>query len=277
MSHERKVKEFYDVATACFESAMGDIWHFGDPEAEARGVSARDAALLLVEQLLAESGLKAGGLALDFGSGVGGTTLHMAKVSGARLVGVTNNELCNQKARALAAERGMVERASFVTVGDTDYKHLPFADASFDAAFFYESVCHVSDKPAFFREMFRVLKPGARLAGLDWLQRPFGDNKTEEQILRYIGPVNEHYCITELGSVASYRGMAERAGFKVKMARDLFEGVLCVGSAPPEHAEGFRTYVGPEQNILRNGKVVLDAARAAGVFTVGTIVAERPA
>src|SRR4029079_7703672 len=127
--------------------------------------------------------------------------------------GVTNNEVCNQKARARARELGMTERASFLTMGDTDYKPLPFADSSFDAAFFFESVCHVSDKAAFFREMFRVLKPGARLAGLDWLQRAFGDNQTEEQILKYIGPLNDHYCITELGSVASYRRMAESAGF----------------------------------------------------------------
>lgn len=275
--HEQKVREFYTSAGPCFEAIMGDVWHFGDPAAEARGLTAREAALLLEEQLVAETGLKAGGRALEFGSGVGGGTLHMAKVSGARFVGLTNNEVCNQKARARALSLGLAERVSFLTMGDTDYKNLPFADGSFDATFFLESVCHLPDKAAFFREMFRVLKPGSRLAGMDWLQRPYGAHQTEAQILKYMGPVNELYCIPEHGTVQSYRAMAEAAGFQVRLARDLYEGSLCWGCAPPEHREGFAEYLGPEQEMMREGKVALDAARTEGVFTVGLIVAERPA
>jgi tocopherol O-methyltransferase len=277
MRHEQKVREFYNHAAPCFEAIMGDVWHFGDPAAEARGLSAREAALLLEEELVAETGLKAGGRALDFGSGVGGGTLHMARVSGARFVGLTNNEVCNQKARGRAAALGLDERVSFLTIGDTDYKNLPFPDASFDAAFFLESVCHLPDKAAFFREMFRLLKPGARLAGMDWLQRPFGEHQTERQILAYMGPVNELYCIPGHGTVEGYRAMAEAAGFGAVRARDLYEGALCLGCAPPEHREGFAEYLGPEQEMLRRGKIALDAARAAGVFTVGMIVAEKPA
>ncbi|HEU4535938.1 MAG TPA: methyltransferase domain-containing protein, partial [Polyangiaceae bacterium] len=259
MNHEQKVREFYNNAAPCFEAIMGDVWHFGDPAAEARGLSAREAALLLEERLVAETGLTAGGRALDFGSGVGGGTLHMARVSGARFVGLTNNEVCNQKARARAAAVGLDERVSFLTIGDRDYKNLPFPDASFDAAFFLESVCHLPDKPAFFREMFRLLKPGARLAGMDWLQRPFGAHQTEAQILAYMGPVNELYCIPQHGTVEGYRAMAEAAGFGVRLARDLYEGALCLGCAPPEHREGFAAYLGPEQDMLRRGKVALDA------------------
>lgn len=276
MTHEKTVRDFYDNAGPCFERVMGDVWHFGDPEAEARGLSARDAALALEEKLLAESGLRPGGRALDFGSGVGGGTAHMARVSSARFVGVTNNDVINQKARARAMDLGMEEMVSFVTVGDTDYKHLPFADASFDAAFFFESVCHVSDKAAFFREMFRVLAPGGRLAGTDWLQRPFGEHQTEEAILKYMNGVNELYCIPGHGTVESYRAMAEDAGFRVTQARDLFEGVKCWGSAPPEHREAFEGYTGGEQDMMRQGKVALDAAREAGVFTIGMIIAEKP-
>jgi tocopherol O-methyltransferase len=276
MEHEQLVREFYDKAGLCFESVMGDVWHFGDPAAEANGASVREAALVLEERLLAQTGLDADGWALDFGSGVGGVTLHMSEVSGARFVGVTNNEVINRRARARAIEAGMSSRVSFLTIGDTDYKNLPFADASFDAGFFLESVCHVSDKPAFFREMFRVLKPRARLAGTDWLQRSFGERQTEDEILEFMRPVNEAYFIPEHGTVESYKAMAEAAGFRVVLARDLFEGALCSGSAPPEHRNGFRDYDGPEHEAFWRGKAALDAARTAGVFTVGMIVAEKP-
>ena len=40
------------------------------------------------------------------------------------------------------------------------------------------------DKAALFRELARVLKPGGRLGGMDWIQRPYGDHQTEAEILR---------------------------------------------------------------------------------------------
>src|SRR4051812_6899828 len=125
MSHEQKVREFYNDAGACFEAIMGDVWHFGDPAAERQGKSAHEAALILEERLLEATGLRHGGWALDFGSGVGGATVHMAKTSGARFVGVTNNELLNDKSRARALAAGLTSQVSFLTMGDTDYANLP--------------------------------------------------------------------------------------------------------------------------------------------------------
>lgn len=275
MSHESKVREFYDSATHCYESIMGDTWHHADPEAEARGMSVAEACQILEEQILRESGLRAGGRALDFGTGVGGPTLHMAKVSGASFVGVTNNELCNQKARARAAAAGLDERVKFVTVGDTDYRNLPFADHSFDAVFFYESVCHLPDKAAFFREAYRMLKPGARLVGIDWLQRPFGAHHTEADIMKYMHPVNEYICIPWHGTVEGYKNMLLEAGFSVLTARDMFEGVHCWGSTPIDQRSEWLEYDGPNHHLFRNGKQALDAARGAGVFTVGMFVASK--
>jgi len=276
MQHETKVREFYDSATHCYETIMGDTWHHADPEAEARGLSILEASQLLERTLVDESKLGANGRALDFGTGVGGPTVYMAKVSGARFVGITNNELCNQKARVRAAEAGLSGRVTFVTVGDTDYKNLPFADASFDAVFFYESVCHLPDKQAFFDEAFRMLKPGARIAGIDWLQRPFGAHVTEEQILAFMGPVNEAICIPWHGTLEGYRSMLASAGFEVSVARDMFEGRQCWGSTPPEQRSEWLEYDGPNRETFRKGKQALDAARAAGVFTVGMFVALKP-
>jgi tocopherol O-methyltransferase len=276
MNHESKVRRYYDSATQCYEAIMGDTWHHADPAAEARGLSISEACQRLEEELVERSGLRPGGWALDFGTGVGGPTLHMARVSRAHFVGVTNNELCNQKARARAEAAGLSEKVGFLTMGDMDYKHLPFADASFEAVFFYESVCHLPDKAAFFREAFRVLTPGGRLAGIDWLQRPFGARQTEAQILEVMGPVNHYICIPGHGTLAGYGRFLGDAGFDVLLARDLFEGVHCWGSTPPEQRSEWLEYEGPERELFRNGKQALDAARAAGVFTVGMFVAEKP-
>jgi tocopherol O-methyltransferase len=277
MEHEQKVREFYDSALHCYQSIMGDRWHHGDPAAEAKGLSVLEACRVLEEDLVKQSGLKAGGAALDFGSGIGGPTLHMAKVSGASFTGVTNNEGLNVRAREKARESGLSDKVSFLTIGNTDYKTLPaFPDGHFDVVTFYESVCHLSDKDAFFKAAFRVLKPQGRLVGIDWLERAFGPFTTQEQIAKFIQPVNETTCFSELGTVQSYKAGMEKAGFQVSVAKDMFEGVKCWGSTPDTERSQWLDYEGPEGERFRDCKTALDAAREAGVFTVGMFVAVKP-
>ena len=278
MSHEHKVRLFYDSAVHCYESIMGHTWHHGDPEAEARGASALEAAQALERKVLEHSGLRPNEYALDFGSGVGGPTLYMAEMSSAYFVGLSNNEGLSQKARENAASLGLGDRTSFLTTGDEDYKTLcAFPNDAFDAVTFYESVCHLPDKAAFFRSVFRILKPGRRLVGIDWLQRPFGEHQTEAQILRFMQPVNESISIPWHGTASGYRKLLEDAGFRVSIASDLFEGVECWGSTPNEERPQWLNYEGLAAETFRRGKVALDAARKAGVFTVGLFVATKPA
>lgn len=276
MSHEEQVRTFYDSAGRCYESIMGNTWHHGDPAAEAKGLSVLEACQLLEAEVVRLSALKPGGRALDFGSGVGGPTVYMAKISSASFVGLSNNELLSQRARSLAAELG-VPAVSFLTIGDEDYKTLlPFADASFDAVTFYESVCHLPDKAAFFQSAYRILKPGARLVGIDWLQRPFREHQTEAQIMEFMRPVNDLICIPWHGTLESYKAMIEDAGFTVTLARDMFEGRECWGSTPKEERPQWLAYEGPDGERFRKGKAALDAARGAGVFTVGMFAATKP-
>jgi len=273
MGHESKVREYYDDAVHCYEGIMGHTWHHGDPEAEARGASVLEAAQALEDKVVAASGLRPNDRAIDFGSGVGGPTLYMTKASSAFFIGLTNNEGLNQRARKRAEMEGLADRTMFITTGDNDYKTmLVFADGSIDAVIFYESVCHLPDKAAFFKSAYRVLKPGGKLVGVDWLQRPFGDNQTPEQIMKFMQPVNEAICIPWHGTLASYRDMMVDAGFKMEMSRDLFEGVKCWGSTPDEERPQWLNYDGPAAETFRQGKVALDAARDSGVFTVGMFV-----
>jgi tocopherol O-methyltransferase len=254
---------------------MGHTWHHGDPAAEAKGQSVLESCQLLEEEVVKLAHLAPGKRALDFGSGVGGPTTYMAKVSGASFVGVSNNALLTQKATGLAEQLG-VPNASFLTIEDEDYKQFPqFPEGSLDAVTFYESVCHLPDKAAFFKAAYRVLKPGGRLVGIDWLQRPYGDNVTEAQIMKFMGPVNDLICIPWHGTVESYKSMIEDAGFTVSVSRDMFEGRECWGSTPDTERPQWLGYEGPDEERFRKGKEALDAARGAGVFTVGMFVATK--
>lgn len=274
---EAQVREYYDTAGPAYAQLMGSFWHHGDLEAENAGLSPVEAAQALARKQVEAAGLQAGGTAIDFGSGVGGTTVYMAQISGANLVGLSNNEWLSAQARQHTAEQGMSGQVSFLTVGDEDYKTLVAWPAdSLDMVSFFESVCHLPDKASFFRAAHRILKPGACLVGVDWVKRPWGEHQTDEQIAEWIRPVEEVISIPWLGSVDDYRGMCEAAGFTVEIAEDLYPGVECWGSTPPDDGQGWGAYEGELSTVIHDGKRVLDAARAAGVFSVGRWVARKP-
>jgi tocopherol O-methyltransferase len=273
---EHRVQEFYDSALPCYEKIMGDRWHHADPDALAVGLPRLRGCEILEERIAALCGLTPACHALDFGSGIGGPTLHMARTTGATFVGVSNNERLNQVARASAARAGLAGRVTFHTLDDLGYKQLPFPDGAFQAVTFFESVCHLPDKPAVFSELARVLAPGGRLGGMDWIQRPFGAHRTEAQIAAIMQPVNDAIAIPAHGSVASYRTHLEAAGLRVAISRDLYDGVLCWSTVQDDETPAWTSYEGPEQQMFRRGEEALANARRAGVFSIAMWVAAKP-
>lgn len=274
VSHEHKVQQYYDHALPCYSQIMGNRWHHGDPDAVEAGIPRIRCCEMLEEKVAALSGLDATKKVLDFGCGVGGPTLHMAKVSGASFIGVSNNERLNIKARENAKKAGLEEKATFITLDDTGYQNLPFPDNTFDAVTFYESICHLPDKAKAFAEFARVLKPHGRIVGDDWVQRPFGAHQTESQIMKYMEPVNRWYFIPWHATVEGYKEMMEDAGLDVFIARDLYPGAKC-WTFQDEQTPEWLTYEGPESELFREGEKALVAARQAGVFSVGLWGAEK--
>ncbi|HUX78956.1 MAG TPA: methyltransferase domain-containing protein [Alphaproteobacteria bacterium] len=272
ISHEHKVQQYYDNALPCYLQILGDHWHHGDPDAIAAGIPRVRACEILEERIAALAGLDSTKKVLDFGSGIGGATLYMAKTSGASFTGVTNNERLNQVAREKAKQAGLADKVSFMTLEDTGYKNLPFPDNTFDAITFYDSVCHLPDKARAFTEFARILKPNGRIGGHDWVQRPFGEYQTENQILKFMEPVNRFYSIPWHATVEGYKKMMEDAGLEVFIARDLYHGVKCWAFQDEETPE-WLIYDGPDAETFQEGEKALVAARHAGVFSVGIWIA----
>jgi ubiquinone/menaquinone biosynthesis C-methylase UbiE len=109
---------------------------------------------------------------LDIGSGIGGPARFVAKRFGCTVTGIDlTPEFC-EVARHLTRLVGLEDRIDY-EVGDA--LAMPFADADFDGAYSMNVSMNIADKSTFYREIHRVLKPGARLVLSEVAQGEGGD------------------------------------------------------------------------------------------------------
>ena len=95
---------------------------------------------------------------LEIGCGSGAYALHIAQEFGCHIIGLDINELGIHTANQLALGTGMAQKVRF-EVCDVS-QGLPFADASFDAVFANDVLCHIPGRPSLLCEIYRVPKPG---------------------------------------------------------------------------------------------------------------------
>lgn len=98
---------------------------------------------------------------LDIGSGIGGPARWFAVKFDCRVTGVDLTPDFCEAAEALNAATGLVDR---VRILRGSALALPVPDGAFDAAYSQNVIMNIADKALFYREAFRALRPGGRLA-----------------------------------------------------------------------------------------------------------------
>jgi ubiquinone/menaquinone biosynthesis C-methylase UbiE len=163
---------------------------------------------------------RAGDHLLDVGSGIGGPARWFARRFGCRVTGIDlTAEFC-EVARHLTRLLGMDDRVRF-ELGDA--LAMPFGDASFDGAYSMNVSMNIADKAGFYREIRRVLKPGAWLA-LSEIARGSGGE------LGYPTPWAASARTSFLATPKETRRGLVEAGFEVLSLEDTLAATLEFGA-----------------------------------------------
>ena len=108
---------------------------------------------------------------IDIGCGLGGASRYFASERGCRVTGIDLTEDYVRAATMLSHRLGLDDLVSYRQASALS---LPFADATFDGAYMLHVGMNIADKVALFREVRRVLKPGARFSIYDVMREGDG-------------------------------------------------------------------------------------------------------
>ncbi len=207
--------EYYSLVTDFYLHGWGRMFHFGMRK---KGETLRD-SLLRHEMFLAEKlELKWSENCLDIGCGVGGPMINIAKKTGASITGINNSAYQIEKAKKFVREEGLDRNCSFI---ECNWMDIPLENESFNKAYAIESTCHAAEnRDKVFREINRLLKPGALFTSYDWVMNESydPDNLFHRDIKQKIeigdGLPNINYAKDVTNAL-------ERAGFKILECRDV--------------------------------------------------------
>lgn len=103
---------------------------------------------------------------LDVATGTGMVAAALVRRSAGQVVAIDQSEAMLETARTrLERQPHLATQITFVS-GEAE--HLPFADAEFDALSFTYLLRYVDDREATMRELTRVVKPGGRIAMVEF-------------------------------------------------------------------------------------------------------------
>ena len=119
--------------------------------------------------MVAQIGSVPDGVVLDVASGTAGVAIQLAERAGARVLGVDLTEQMLRRGKSNVTAAGKSGRISLVA-GRAE--QLPLPDGSVDALTFTYLLRYVNDPQATLAELARVLKPGGRVASLEFCVPP---------------------------------------------------------------------------------------------------------
>jgi cyclopropane fatty-acyl-phospholipid synthase-like methyltransferase len=249
--------------------------HFGFYDEKA---SNHAEAVIRANEVLAEwAGINQGSRIVDAGCGLGHSAKWLSQQYNAKVTGITivpkQVDTINQDLK-----KNPVPNVDFLVA---DYLHMPFEDNTLDVVWAFESVCHAQEKLDFYKEAFRVLKPGGKIVMAEYLRtsRPM---EAEKEVM--LKDIFSKWAIPDLDTLQEHETKAIKAGFKVFKNNDVTANVI---KSYRNLRETCKRYSGLSKFLHKTGIIssvrhnnMLSSLRQAdaieqGVFTYHHIMAEK--
>lgn len=213
---QEMVNDYYDLVTDFYAYGWGESFHFAFRN---KGESHMESILHHEMYLAARLNMEPGQKLLDLGCGVGGPMRNIARFTRCNVTGINNNDYQLKKLASINQAKGLSEQCNGLK---GDFMNLTLPRNSFDGAYAIEATCHAPDRTECFRQIFNVLKPGARFVTYEWVTTPKYDtnNPVHRQLKAGIEVGN---ALPDITDAAAVEKSLNDAGFNVIEVSDLAE------------------------------------------------------
>ncbi len=156
---------------------------------------------------------------LDAGCGIGGTTLFLADALGCQVTGISLSQQQVETARNHAVTKNLQTLTRFE---QADYRATPFPDKTFDVVWALESAVYDPEKVDFFKEAYRLLRPGGRLVMGEYIKSSIPMKKRDKRIFhRWL----DAWAIHDLSTLEQLTSVAKQTGFEVLKTENITSAI----------------------------------------------------
>lgn len=159
-----RVINYYRVLN--YLCALGNVEKMYIPPIISKSMGIIDNQTLFEEQMMDQLKIKPRDTVLDIGCGRGRIAHHVAYRTGSHVIGINIDKSQIESAMNYTVLTNFMDKTSFMVANYND--KLPFTDNFFDAIYQVQAFTYAENVDNLFKEIYRVMKPGAKFSWLDW-------------------------------------------------------------------------------------------------------------